>query len=302
MSEVKVNKISPRTGTDVELNSSAKITNFTSTGIDDNATSTAYTIESDGDIHIAKTSRADDTVGHTLASDGLAVHTRDGAELLFLNRKTSDGKILSVRKDNTEVGSIGANSSSLYIGGTTRGLRFTASQLKTTDATGNNQDNQFDLGSSTTRFKDFYLGGSVYLGGTGSANALDDYEEGTFSPTVEGSTTAGSVTYITREGFYTKVGNCVIFNIFVRWQSGTGAGNLKITGLPFTSYATTLHHAVSIGWMNDYNYTNGKIPRAYINNNATRINFEESTDNGSSTNLAYDSQAGLILSGSYQTN
>jgi len=43
------------------------------------------------------------------------------------------------------------------------------------------------------------------------ANTLDDYEEGTFSPTVRGAGTAGSGTYTTQVGLYTKVGNLVTF-------------------------------------------------------------------------------------------
>jgi hypothetical protein len=43
-------------------------------------------------------------------------------------------------------------------------------------------DNDVSLGVSTHRFKDLYLSGGVYLGGTGAANYLDDYEEGTWTP------------------------------------------------------------------------------------------------------------------------
>ena len=42
-----------------------------------------------------------------------------------------------------------------------------------------NTDNANDLGSSTKRWKDLYLSGGLYIGGTTSANFLDDYEEGT---------------------------------------------------------------------------------------------------------------------------
>ena len=65
MSEVKVNKLSPRSGTTVTLGDSgdtfaitsgASISGFTSTGIDDNATSTAITIDSSGDVGINITS------------------------------------------------------------------------------------------------------------------------------------------------------------------------------------------------------------------------------------------------------
>ena len=40
------------------------------------------------------------------------------------------------------------------------------------------------------RFKDLYLSGGVYLGGTGAANKLDDYEEGTWTPTLGNGATA----------------------------------------------------------------------------------------------------------------
>jgi hypothetical protein len=83
---------------------------------------------------------------------------------------------------------------------------------------------------------DLTLSGGVYLGGTGSANLLDDYEEGTFTPAYEGSVSNPTVTYTTdfTGGFYTKIGNRVIIDLEVRTSAiSGGSGNLKITGLPF---------------------------------------------------------------------
>jgi hypothetical protein len=67
-----------------------------------------------------------------------------------------------------------------------------------------------------------------------NANALDDYEEGTFTPTIVGSTTAGAGTYGSRQGRYTKIGNRVFFEFVVAWTAHTGTGNINIDGLPFT--------------------------------------------------------------------
>lgn len=64
-------------------------------------------------------------------------------------------------------------------------------------------------------------------------NTLDDYEEGTFQPTVFGSTSAGVGTYTSRSGNYTKIGNLVHIEIVLAWSAHTGTGNLKIGGLPF---------------------------------------------------------------------
>lgn len=65
------------------------------------------------------------------------------------------------------------------------------------------------------------------------ANTLDDYEEGTFTPYIFGTTTAGTGTYSFQEGHYTKIGNVVNFRIKVQVDSHNGTGNLLCGGLPF---------------------------------------------------------------------
>jgi len=68
---------------------------------------------------------------------------------------------------------------------------------------------------------------TIQLGGSGSANALGDYEEGTFTPTI---TTASS--YSQQLGAYTKIGNLVNVQVTMYFvQSGTTMG--AIQGLPF---------------------------------------------------------------------
>jgi hypothetical protein len=64
------------------------------------------------------------------------------------------------------------------------------------------------------------------------ANTLDDYEEGTFTPTI---TTDGApvTTYTTQTGKYTKIGNVVYFQIGIVWSAFTGTGNVTIGGFPF---------------------------------------------------------------------
>ena len=81
-----------------------------------------------------------------------------------------------------------------------------------------------------------YVSGNVYLGGTGSANALEDYEEGTFTPTATfESSDSGNKAYHTQSGSYTKVGRLVYCNIvLVLSNRGTGSGRLRFNGLPFT--------------------------------------------------------------------
>ena len=70
----------------------------------------------------------------------------------------------------------------------------------------------------------------VAIGGTGSANTLDDYEEGTFTPSLGGNTT-----YHAQVGKYTKVGNVVHCGVVIQANSlGTGS-TTTVSGFPFTS-------------------------------------------------------------------
>jgi hypothetical protein len=78
---------------------------------------------------------------------------------------------------------------------------------------------------------------SIFLGGTGSANEFDDYEEGTFTPSIS-SYTGGSITpvYNSQLGEYTKVGNIVTASIYLSLDTSTtfsGTGDLIFAGLPF---------------------------------------------------------------------
>ena len=98
----------------------------------------------------------------------------------------------------------------------------------------------FTTGASfTERMRILSSGGITFNGDTATANALDDYEEGTWTPVVQGSG-GGAYTYVGATARYTKIGNlvtvtCQLTNITV---SGTGhSGYLQIAGLPFTKRA-----------------------------------------------------------------
>jgi hypothetical protein len=174
--------------------------------------------------------------------------TRANADVLNVNRTTSDGAIAHFRKNGTTVGSIGSGNSGLgmYIsapnsGGAGLFFNDNASVIyptKNVSGTNTLTDDYVTLGASTLRFKDAYLSGGVYLGGTGAANKLNDYEEGTWTPRVEGYS-GGDVgttqTYSAQDGYYTKIGNMVYANFQVRLSSkGNIGGNYAILrGLPF---------------------------------------------------------------------
>lgn len=89
-----------------------------------------------------------------------------------------------------------------------------------------------------------------YVGGFGfsaGGSTLKNYDEGTWTPVVEGVSTAGSYTYSEQTGIYTRIGR----ELFVKaslvgiTQSSAGSGNLKISGLGSLGFSFV--SGVSIG-------------------------------------------------------
>mgnify|MGYP001160068485 CR=1 FL=1 len=74
---------------------------------------------------------------------------------------------------------------------------------------------------------------AIYIGGTGSANDFDDYEEGNFTVNLGGFS---SISYHRQFGKYVKIGQLVIINIYLYVYQATGDSNtVSLQNLPFTS-------------------------------------------------------------------
>jgi hypothetical protein len=133
-----------------------------------------------------------------------------------------------------------------------------------------------------------------------NANTLDDYEEGTFTPTVIGSTSAGTATYSTQNARYTKIGRLVQFEIYLVWTGGTGTGGLLISGLPFVSSNSSTYPAVTVSFPNNLALTALNVAVAFVENNNSTINiYQYPTGGGASTGVTYDAAASIMLSGTY---
>jgi hypothetical protein len=197
----------------------------------------AMRITPTGNLLVGKTSASTGTAGVQIMPNSYSAFTRDGNTPLYVSRLTSDGNVIEVQKNGTTVGSIGNFYSYLNLGTSDTGILFDSDEnnIKPWNmSTNGGQDTTISLGSSGVRFKDLYLSGGVYLGGTGSANYLDDYEEGTWTPTISSYTTNPSVTYVYRSGHYTKVGRLVTVYCDVEASSiSGGSGSVQISGLPF---------------------------------------------------------------------
>jgi hypothetical protein len=131
------------------------------------------------------------------------------------------------------------------------------------------------------------------------ANTLDDYEEGTFTPTIIGATTAGTGTYSTQVGTYTKVGRAVSFQIDIGWSAHTGTGDMQVSGLPFTS-SPAINTAVTVGFASNVALTASNILIADVNTNAVIVVLRQTpTGGGAVTTVPIDTAARIMLSSTY---
>ena len=156
------------------------------------------------------------------------------------------------------------------------------------------------IGSGTTLLDNITFPSPKVL--SNDVYTLDAYEEGTFTPVVVGTATAGTATYAAVKGRFTRIGNTVSFVIAINFNSGTGVGSLRITGLPYTALNdSSLFQAVNIGAFSNLTTPTGTIPSAIIIPNTNAIAFYSSTvgSSGPMSTLAYDSSAELYLSGTY---
>ena len=198
------------------------------------ASSESARIDSSGNLLVGNTTGALGTAGVSLRGSWIRA-VRDGDIALQLNRLTSDGTIADFRKDGTTVGTIGTEGGDMAIGNDDVGLQFINGGQAIRGfnmATNTRIDAQVDLGMSTTRFKDLYLSGGAYLGGTAAANQLDDYEEGNWIPTASSGFTG--LSYDASNCRYTKIGNTVHLHGEIGTITGQTAATFVVGGLPFS--------------------------------------------------------------------
>jgi hypothetical protein len=138
-----------------------------------------------------------------------------------------------------------------------------------TDSTGNMRF--FTAGDAeTVRFPS--TGGITFNGDTAAANALDDYETGTWTPVFQPTTGAfDTLTMDTIASTYTKVGNLVTIGAYIRTDAvvlGTASGSLLLGGLPFT--VSGYGNAMAVGHLGAWggaapSFGYGQTATSYIN-------------------------------------
>ena len=107
----------------------------------------------------------------------------------------------------------------------------------------NSPTDKLDVNGTAIIRSNLYLSNNVYLaankgiyfnGNSGSSHHLDDYEEGTWTPSFYPLSSNIPITYTTREGKYTKIGNVVYWHFKIQVSNITGNRNqaFGISGFP----------------------------------------------------------------------
>ena len=217
--------------------------------------------------------------------------------------KASHGDILQIQKEGTRFGALGSQSSGFYIDGESghEGMRF-ANGAITPRENGSDSDNTSDLGASNNRFKDLYLGGGVYLGGTGTSNALTMYEEGNWSPSFpNGHTGAFTIT----NARYTRIGQQVYVGAYLSSLTIPNDSNaLYIAGLPFAVAGSGAYHSAgSITYVHSFNIATKHVLPPTADAGNSRIYFHRGDGtNAVILNSDFHGLAEIIFAATYITD
>ena len=269
-------------------------------------------------IHCHNTFSVADTVsasqggtfsGAVVANDGLTVNN-DAATVLTVDRATSEGTLVDFKKDGITVGNLGVGLSSLSVGTGNTQLLFWNAQSGIFPSNGATvTDNSIDFGNPNYRFKDLYLSGGVYLGGTGAANLLDDYEEGTWTPNLilQNYGTIGVLSGY--GGRYTRIGKTVFFNLYGRWNTSSRAGVQETrVSLPFTCKAANggyqTYAAITVSYLSAFIQNQSTyIVGGYVEDGQPHLRLHIFQGNSelpiTDTYLSASSSAGIMISGQY---
>jgi hypothetical protein len=275
-------KINNTTG-DVDIYKDLTVAgNFASTGIDDNATSTAITIDNNEEVIVSGQ-----------ASNGGILNVGDNAAyrgILAFSGAGNTSLTISNSYDNA--------SARMDFKLRTAGTPVTALQVH---GSGNVTVPQGDIRLSTS-------GKGIDFSGVGTAaEILDDYEEGTWTPVFKG--TSGSVgsssTSQSGTSFYTKIGRQVYIECYIRWADlGSWTGVATVEGLPFAA-ASGSQASLSFGDKHYVDFKGGTNISGYIPGGTSLFYFLEVNSDTAVTYLDYtafdNANNYIMVSGTYLT-
>jgi hypothetical protein len=266
----------PTGGTIFSRINNTTVTSVTSTGLAVTGASTfSSTIQSGGDISLMN------------SSGDISLRMKDSggnADRVLLRQATTN---------DVYVGDIDANGGQLIL-----------------RANGNNNLTIATTGAATFSSGISVGGATATTGGIqfpatqvaiASANNLDDYEEGTWTPGFAFALSSTGITYSVQAGTYTKIGRQVTVNGYIQLTSkGSSPGWAGVTGLPFTIANTNGNYSVASIRVSAITYTGSIAGQANINGTVMELN--QTTEAGvlsDVTNTNFANNSSILLSLTY---
>ena len=173
--------------------------------------------------------------------------------------------------------------------------------LGSNNTNGNLNLKRRSVGSNTTIATFRAAGGLTFNGDTAAANALDDYEEGTFTATCDNSVTLHSDTNLLQ---YVKIGSSVTVMGQIRVNSSNSGSSLTINNLPFTVYSSGEASAYAVGAVRLYSAdmaSDHKYVVAICDGGSTNLTFQGVRDNNTSQGLGATDNGYYMFSVTYRT-
>ena len=212
-----------------------------------------------------------------LSNDGGALGTSSlGWSDLFL----ASGAVINF--NNGDV-TLTHSTNTLTFAGATSGYNFSDGPLKTPTTV--------SVGNATPASTGAGITFPAAQSASSDVNTLDDYEEGTWTGTLAGSTT-NPTTPVQVTGQYTKIGRVVHVQInFANVNTAGAAGNVTVTGLPFT--IANLAGPVGAAYSSALNFNGGDALWAVGSAASTTVSFL--TNGGAFNSLLHNGANGVYL-------
>ena len=217
------------------------------------------------------------TSGVTDTDDALKLSDADGVSLILENTNTTSGnKNLRIRNNAGELYFERMNDAASSVTSTPMTIAFVDNVVK------------FD--------------GAIALGGTGTANQMDDYEEGTFTSTLSGGGSNNPSTKITTTGKYTKVGNLVNFWISFEDFNSADYGDSSECSLPF-AHDSGVRVVCSVAHYTLFSWDNAGYLSGVISDGGSACVFHEIRSGSQWVHPVWSNDTGNYLwcNGSYRT-
>ena len=236
-------------------------------GIVDNSDATAITITSDEEVGIG-----------TTTPNSYAFN--DPAKLVVAN--TSGNSTLSIVSGTTSIGYLA------FADGTSGTARYPGSL----QYNHNSSYMSFHTNDGTERMRILSGGGITFNGDSATANALDDYEEGTWTPTFAGVavTNLYGATYI-------KIGRQVIAECYINGNTQNNTNQFRLAGLPYTATSDVTYGGGSISYSGSIDLSEFAAPIIAPGTNYAYFHYIDGSQSGNSVtnNVLYGKEAGNIL-------